>query len=187
MELKQLKRTVVYRGKVFDLIVDEVEYPSGSRGVREIAHHPGGAVVVPLFDDRTVLMVRQLRYPLGTQILELPAGKLGPSEDPEAAAHRELEEETGWRASSLLRLTSIYTTPGFCDEELHIFLATGLTRSPRGHHREEGEYSMTLHRLALDDLVGMILGGELKDSKTIIGLLLTEQYLERHPHEHTTR
>ncbi|MER3524923.1 MAG: NUDIX hydrolase [Ignavibacteria bacterium] len=187
MELKQRKRDILYRGKVFDLIVDEVEYPSGNRGVREIAHHPGGAVVVPLFDDRTVLMVRQLRYPLGKHIMELPAGKLGPGEDPEVAARRELEEETGWRASFLYKLTSIYTTPGFSDEELHIFLATGLAPLPQGHKREEGEYSMTLHRLPLDDLIGMILGGALKDSKTIIGLLLTEKYLERHPHEHTTR
>ena len=176
MELKQLKREVVYTGKVFDLIVDRVEYPSGNTGVREIARHPGGAVVVPLLDDGTVLMVKQLRYPFSKHILELPAGKLNKGEDPEHAARRELEEETGWRAAKLEKLTSIYTTPGFCDEELHIYLATGLTQAPDGHKREEGEFSMTVHRIPLDDAVKMVVSGELKDSKTIVGVLLAKRH-----------
>ena len=177
MELKLLHRDVLYTGKVFDLIVDRVEYPTGNQGVREIAHHPGGAVVVPLFDDGQVMMVQQLRYPLGKRVLELPAGKLDKGEVPEHAARRELEEETGWLASALQPLTSIYTTPGFCDEELHIFLATGLHESPGGHRREEGELSMSIHILPLDQAVTMAVDGRLKDSKTIIGLLLTERYL----------
>lgn len=176
-ELKRLKRDVLYTGKVFDLIVDQVEYPSGNKGVREIAHHPGGAVVVPILNDGRVIMVQQLRYPLGTHILELPAGKLDRGEDPELAARRELEEETGWIATKLEKLTSIYTTPGFCDEELHIYLATGLKQSPEGHKREEGEFSMTVHAFSLADAVKMVLNGELQDSKTIVGLLLAERHL----------
>jgi len=172
MELKQLKRDVLYRGRIFDLFVDEVEYPSGNRSVREIAHHPGGAVTVPLLDDGRVIMVRQLRYPLGRHILELPAGKLNPGEDPAIAAARELEEETGWVAGGLEKLTSIYTTPGFCDEELHLYLATGLTRSPDGHRREEGEFTMTVETFPLDEALAMVDRGELKDGKTIVGLLL---------------
>jgi ADP-ribose pyrophosphatase len=183
MELKRLKREVLYTGKVFDLIVDEVEYPSGRRGVREIAHHPGGAVVVPLLDKEQVIFVRQLRYPFGRHILELPAGKLSPGEDPEAAARRELEEETGWIAGHLTKLTSIYTTPGFCDEELHLFLATDLQEAPGGHKREEGEYSMTIHTYPLSEALRMIEAGEIKDSKTIVGLLLVEKYLRRHSDE----
>lgn len=183
MELKRLKRDVLYRGKVFDLIVDEVEYPSGKRGVREIAHHPGGAVVVPLMDDGNVMMVQQLRYPFGKRILELPAGKLSPGEDPAEAARRELEEETGWRAAHLTKLTSIYTTPGFCDEELHIFLGTGLQPSPDGHRREEGEFSMTVHTMSLSEAITLAVNGELKDSKTIIGVLLAAEYLRRPKHE----
>lgn len=183
MELKRLKREVLYRGKVFDLIVDEVEYPSGRRGVREIAHHPGGAVVVPLLDDGKVMMVQQLRYPFGKHILELPAGKLSPGEDPAEAARRELEEETGWIADHLMKLTSIYTTPGFCDEELHIYLGTGLHPSADGHRREEGEYSMTVHTFALSEALRMVETGEIKDSKTIVGLLLAEKYLRRNSNE----
>lgn len=172
-ELKRIQRDVLYQGRTFDLFVDQVEYPSGNRSVREIAHHPGGAVTVPLLDDGRVILVRQLRYPLGEHILELPAGKLNPGEDPAIAAARELEEETGWVAGRLQKLTSIYTTPGFCDEELHLYLATGLTQSPDGHRREEGEFTMTLELIPLAEALGMVGRGELKDGKTIVGLFMT--------------
>ena len=177
MELKQLKRDVLYRGRVFDLIVDQVEYPSGNRSVREIAHHPGGAVAVPLLDDERVIFVEQLRYPFGKHLIELPAGKLGPGEDPKVAAARELEEETGWVAGRLEKLTSIYTTPGFCDEELHIYLATRLKPSPDGHKREEGEFTMKIHCIPLAEALTMVETGELRDSKTIIGLMLADRSL----------
>ena len=178
MELKKLKSEVLYRGRVFDLIVDDVEYPSGNKSKREIAHHPGGAVTVPLLDDGRVILVEQLRYPLGKYVLELPAGKLSPGEDPKVAAARELHEETGWVAGSLEKLTSIYTTPGFCDEELHIYLATDLKESPSGHKREEGELSMSVHFVSLNEALRMVEAGELKDSKTIIGLLLVGRRLQ---------
>lgn len=177
MELRQIKRDVLYRGKVFDLLVDEVQYPSGNIGVREIAHHPGGAVAVPLFDDGRVILVKQLRYPFGRHILELPAGKLGPAEDPELAALRELEEETGWVAGRSEKLTSIYTTPGFCDEELHIYMMRELKESPAGHKREEGEFTMTVHILPLQEALRLVERGEIRDSKTIVGLLLGEKRL----------
>ena len=111
MELKQVKREILYTGRSFDLIVDEVEYPSGRRSVREIARHPGGAVIVPLFGDGNVMLIRQLRYPLGRHIFELPAGKLNVGEEPVVAAARELEEETGWTAARLEKLVSIYRMP----------------------------------------------------------------------------
>ena len=177
-ELKQLKREVLYRGRVFDLIVDDVEYPSGNKSKREIAHHPGGAVAVPLLDDGRVILVEQLRYPLSKYVLELPAGKLSPGEDPKVTAARELHEETGWVAGSLEKLTSIYTTPGFCDEELHIYLATDLKESPSGHKREEGELTMSVHLVPLTEALRMVDAGELQDSKTIIGLLLVGRRLQ---------
>jgi ADP-ribose pyrophosphatase len=175
MELKRINRRVVHTGRIIDLLVDEVEYPSGTRSVREVAHHPGGAAVVPLLDDGRVLLVEQLRYPLEKRILELPAGKLQPGEDPRIAAMRELEEETGWRAGSVEKLISIYTTPGFCDEELHLYCATDLTRLDAGPRREEGEQSMSVHMVPLDHCLDLIKRGDLKDSKTVIGLLLVSQ------------
>jgi ADP-ribose pyrophosphatase len=177
MDLKVLKHDVVHRGKVFDLIVDQIEYPSGNRGIREVAHHPGGSVAVPLFADGKVLLVRQFRYPFGLYTLEVPAGKLNPGEDPELAAVRELEEETGYLAGRMEKLTAIYTTPGFCDEVLHIYLATGLTLSPAGHRREEGEQTMTLEILTLDEAIAMIDRMQIVDSKTIVGLMMTHRRL----------
>lgn len=176
-ELKQIRRDVLYRGRVFDLIVDQVEYPSGNLSIREIAHHGGGAVVVPLLDDGRVLLVRQLRYPLGRHLLELPAGKLNPGEDPALAAARELAEETGWIAGRWQKLVSLYTTPGFCDEVLHLYLAEGLSPDPEGHRREEGEFTMTVETLTFEQALRMIESGEIQDGKTIVGLLLVARRL----------
>lgn len=177
MDLKLIKHEVLHRGKVFDLIVDQIEYPSGNRGIREVAHHPGGAVAVPVFPDGKVLLVRQFRYPFGIYTLEVPAGKLNLGEDPEPAAVRELEEETGYLAGKLEKLTAIYTTPGFCDEVLHIYLATDLKLSPAGHRREEGEQTMTLEIMPLEQAVEMIERMVIVDSKTIVGLLMTQRRL----------
>jgi len=177
MDLKVIKHDVLHRGKVFDLIVDQVEYPSGNRGIREVAHHPGGAVAVPVFSDGKVLLVRQFRYPFGIYTVEAPAGKLNPGEDPGPAAVRELEEETGYLAGKLEKLTAIYTTPGFCDEVLHIFLASDLKLSPGGHRREEGEQTMTLEIMPLQEAIAMIERREIVDSKTIVGLLMAERKL----------
>jgi ADP-ribose pyrophosphatase len=174
-DVKQVSRDVLYTGRVFNLIVDRVEYPGGQRGVREIAQHPGGAVTVPLLDDGRVVLVRQFRYPLGRYILELPAGKLDGNEPPDHAARRELAEETGYDAGSLEHLTTIYTTPGFCDEQLHLYLARQLTLRPSGPAREIGEQHMTLEFLPLGVAAAKAMSGEIPDAKTIIGLLLAEK------------
>ncbi|MBP1691988.1 MAG: ADP-ribose pyrophosphatase [Bacteroidetes bacterium] len=171
-ELKQLSRKHLYAGRIIDLYVDEVEYPSGRRSVREVAHHPGGAAVVPLTDDGKVILVDQLRYPLARHMLELPAGKLGPGEDPAHCAARELEEETGWLAGSLTKLCSFHTSPGFCDELLHVYLARDLRLSPHGHKREEGEFTMSLQMVPLEEALAMVDRGEITDAKTLIGLML---------------
>ncbi len=171
---------LLYRGRIIDLIVDEVEYPSGNSTFKEVARHPGGAAVVPLSDRGMVTLVRQLRYPLQEEIIELPAGKLDSGEDPAAAAARELEEETGLVAGSLEELIAIYTSPGFCDEIIHIYLATDIQPSPTGPQREEGEASMTLLTIPLQEAVAMIHRGEIRDAKTVIGLLLVDQRRKEH-------
>ncbi len=175
--LKILRSEKKYTGKVFDLIVDEIEYPSGNRSVREVAAHPGGAVVVALLPDKSVLLVRQFRYPIQSYVYELPAGKLNPAEDPAVCAQRELEEETGYVAGTLQLLTSIYTTPGFCNERLHIFLAGDLEKSERGQQLEEGEATLTVELFKFDRVLEMIEKKEIVDGKTICGILMTERFL----------
>jgi ADP-ribose pyrophosphatase len=177
--LKILSHDVVYRGKVFDLEVDQIEYPSGNRGVREVARHPGGAVMVPVFPDGTVLLVSQFRYPFQTYSVEVPAGKLNPGEDPLVACNREMEEETGWIAGKIEKLTALQTTPGFCDEVLHIYLGTDLKPAPDGHHREEGEIGMSVHAMSIDQAIELIDSGVIRDSKTIVGLFLAQRALAR--------
>ena len=176
---KTLKSEKKHAGKVFNLIVDEIEYPSGNRAIREIADHPGGAVAVPVLDDGSLLLVRQFRYPLKDYTLELPAGKLSPGEDPMVCAERELKEETGYTAEKLTKLTAIYTTPGFCNERLHIYLAQRLKKSPTGQQLEEGELDLTVEQLPFSKAVAMIESGEIVDSKTICGILLAEKVLKQ--------
>src|SRR6266852_7968973 len=130
VKLRLLGRNRLYEGRVFNVVVDDVEYPSGNKSIREVAEHPGGSVAVALFPDRRIVLVNQHRYPFDEFLWELPAGKLNPGEDPLDCARRELEEETGHRGSAWKKLASIYTSPGFCSEVLHLFLAEGLTGSP---------------------------------------------------------
>ncbi len=174
---KLLKREILHRGVVFDLIVDYIEYPSGNGSVREVAKHPGGAVVVPVFDNGEVLMIKQFRYPIEKIIYELPAGKLDPGEDPERCARRELEEETGYKAETYKKLTAFYTTPGFCTEKLHIYLATGLHELKTGQQLEEGEESIKIEKIFLRKALDMVATEEIVDGKTIVGLFLADMKL----------
>ncbi|MBI1807505.1 MAG: NUDIX hydrolase [Ignavibacteria bacterium] len=179
MKLKLLKRTNLYQGRVFNVIVDDVEYPSGNKSVREVAEHIGGAVVLAVFPDEEILLINQHRYPFDEFIWELPAGKLNVGEDPLECAKRELEEETGYRADHWKKLTAIYTTPGFCSEKLHIYLATQLTSAPKGRQLEEGELTMTMKKLPLTEAIMMIERQEIVDGKTICGVLLGERMLRK--------
>lgn len=168
MNYKLIKSEIRYKGKVFDHQVDEIQYDSGNIGIREIAVHPGGAVVIPIKDDGKIILVKQFRYPLQKTLIELPAGKLGKNEDPLTCAIRELEEETGFKAKELTKLGAIYTAPGYCTEILHIYKAVGLIAG--NHNREEGEQGMELLELSLDEIKRMIFSGEINDAKTIAGI-----------------
>lgn len=172
MELKLLNRNIIYNGKVFTVIVDDVEYQSGNRSIREVAEHPGGSVILAVFPNNNIILIKQHRYPINKFIYELPAGKLDMNEDPLDCAKRELEEETGYIANKWEKLTAIYTTPGFCTEQLHIFLASDLRLSRNGRNLEEGEMSMTLEIVPLTKAIEMIERQEIVDGKTICGILL---------------
>jgi len=168
MNFKVKKSEIKFKGKVFDLQVDEIEYESGNKAVREVAVHPGGAVIVAVKDDGRLIMVKQFRYPFQKFMLELPAGKLDKDEEPLNCAERELKEETGYSSKNISKLGSIATTPGFCSEILHIYLAEDLQEGE--HNREEGEYGMELFELTLDEIEEKIKSGEIIDSKTICGI-----------------
>jgi ADP-ribose pyrophosphatase len=179
MNYKIIKSDIMFRGKVFDLRVDKIEYDSGNQGIREIAVHPGGAVVVPVKDDGMFVMVSQYRYPLEKFLTEFPAGKLDLNEDPKICALRELQEETGFTAGRIQKLGTISTTPGFCTEILHLYLARNLTPGP--HNREEGEYGMELKEYTFTEIEDMISKGEIIDSKTICAFHMAAQILRKNP------
>ena len=163
----------VYHGRVIDVAV----YTVRERGVtykREVVHHPGGAGVVAVFDDNTVALVRQYRQPPVRYLLELPAGRLDPPERPEECAARELEEEIGVRAGRLEKLSEFFTTPGFCEEKLWVYLATALTET---RQNLEGDEMLEIVRVSFARAFEMIVDGEIEDAKTIIGLLLAAQRL----------
>jgi ADP-ribose pyrophosphatase len=171
VELKLLKHTRLYEGKVFNVVVDEVEYPSGRRTIREVAEHPGGAAILAMFPDERVIFIRQHRYPFREFVTELPAGKLNRGEDPLHCAQRELGEETGYEAARWKKLLTLYTSPGFCTEVLHIYLATELRGRPAGQALEEGEQTMTVHIIPFREALAMLDRREIVDAKTVCALL----------------
>jgi ADP-ribose pyrophosphatase len=168
----------LYSGRIVNLDLDTVRFPDDSVGQLEMLRHPGAAAVVPFLDppggaDPRVVLIRQFRHAADGYIWEVPAGRLDGGELPESCAARELEEETGMRARRLERLTTIYTTPGFTDERIHLFLADGL--DPGAEHREADEF-MELHTLRWSQVVGMIERGEIVDGKTLAGLLFVQAF-----------
>jgi len=170
MNYRIVKSDVIYRGKVFNTLVDQIEYISGNKAVREVAEHPGGAVVVPVTSDGKIVMVTQHRFPVNQVLLELPAGKLSKGEDPLLCAVRELEEETGYKSDNVKLLGSIYTTPGYSTEKLWIYLAKDL--KPGDHNREEGEFGMQVFEYSIEEVEKKINSGEIVDGKTICGIYL---------------
>jgi len=167
----------IYSGRVLDLDLDTVTFPDGSTGELEMIRHSGASAVVPVLSDAAadpeILLIRQFRHAADGPIWEIPAGRLDPGETPEACAARELVEETGERAGRLDRLATFYTTPGFTDERIHLFVARDLARGE--HHREADEFIET-SRLSLSRALEMIRTGEIVDGKTIVALLFFSQF-----------
>jgi ADP-ribose pyrophosphatase len=165
-----------YSGRIVNLDVDTVRFPDGSIGQLEMLRHPGASAVVPFLDnpadpDPRLLLIRQFRHAAEGFIWEVPAGRLDPGETPEDCARRELEEETGMRASAIERLTTIYTTPGFTDERIHLFLARGLEQ---GEVRRERDEFMELHTLTWSSVMALARSGEIQDAKTLTSLLFVQ-------------
>ena len=154
---------------MINLTVDRITTASGIQAVREVVEHPGGAAVLPVFSNGDVLLVEQFRYPMRQSLLELPAGKIDPGELPEETAARELEEEVGFRAGRLEKLAAFYTTPGFCTELLHLFLARDLQPGRRAGDEDE---DLSVHRYSPNELDGLVRLGKIVDAKTLIGLHL---------------
>lgn len=175
MNYRIISSQVIYKGKVFNTLVDQIEYNSGNKAIREVAEHPGGAVVVPVTDNGKIVMVTQYRFPVKEVLLELPAGKLSKGEDPKVCAVRELEEETGYKSDDIKSLGSIYTTPGYSTEKLWIYLAENL--KPGNYNREEGEFGMEVFELSLPEVEEKIYNGEIVDGKTICGIFLAKKFV----------
>ncbi|MGH7515358.1 MAG: NUDIX domain-containing protein [Gemmatimonadales bacterium] len=163
----------LYTGRIVNLDRDTVRFPDGSTGQLEMLRHPGASAVVPFLDhpraaDPRVLLIRQFRHAAEDFIWEVPAGRLDAGETPEACARRELEEETGMRARTIERLTTIYTTPGFTDERIHLFLAQGLEAGT--HHREADEF-MEQHPMPWSAAMELARTGAIQDAKTLTSLM----------------
>lgn len=166
---KRLESQVVFYGKILKLRLDKVLLPNGHESTREVVEHPGAVAIVPRLPDGRIALVRQYRYPVEKILLELPAGKLDENEAPEECAARELEEETGYRAGQLEKLGTFYTTPGFSDELMHLYLAQDLVMT--GQKLDADEF-IKVEYYTRDELRTMLSTGVIADAKTMLGLML---------------
>lgn len=178
----QLAHRRVHSGRVISLDIDTVRFPDGSTGELEMVRHPGAAAVVPILSDPAgpdpaILLIHQYRYAAGGLLYEIPAGRLGEGETPAGCARRELQEEAGVRAGRIEPLTTIWTTPGFTDERIHLFWATDLT--PTDHAREPDEFIEVVSK-PLSEVLTLIRGGGISDAKTVLGILYVAGFILGH-------
>jgi ADP-ribose pyrophosphatase len=174
----------VFEGRVISLRRDTVAMPGGGTSVREVVHHPGAVVVVALDDDDRVVLLRQYRHPVGKHLWELPAGlRDADGEPPLETAKRELAEEAELAADRWSLLTTTYSTPGFCDEMVFLYLAEGLRTVPRpeGFVVENEELDMTVERVPLADAVQRVYDGDIRNASAVIGLLAAAQVRTQAP------
>jgi ADP-ribose pyrophosphatase len=164
-----LESEKIFKGAVFEVERDRLLEENGIEIVREVVRHPGGAGALPLFDDGRVALVKQYRHPARRELLEIPAGRIEVGETPEMCAAREVEQEIGFRAGRIEKLAEFYSTPGFCEEKLHVYLATDLTPSSQALDHDEW---VEVVYLPFAEAAQMLGRGGIEDSKTIIALLL---------------
>ena len=171
----------VYTGRVINLDVDTVRFPNGSVGELEMIRHPGASAVVPFLsdpggEDPELLLIRQYRYAAEQYLYEIPAGRLDAGEEPATCARRELREETGCEAASVEHLFTMYTTPGFTDEKIHVFMAVGLTR---GEDSREADEFIEVETMRLSRALSLVERGEIQDAKTALGVLYAAGFRAR--------
>ncbi|HPZ42410.1 MAG TPA: NUDIX hydrolase [Bacillota bacterium] len=173
---RTISSEVIYRGKIITLRVDTVALPQeGQTGIREVVEHAGAVAVVPVTEQDELLLVRQYRHATGKTLLEIPAGRIEPGEDLAECARRELLEETGYLARNLEKLLFFYSTPGFTNEQLHIYLATGLTLQEQD--LDEDEF-IDVQKVPYQKALDMIWSGDICDAKSIAGILAAH-YLKK--------
>ena len=169
----RISTTRVYNGRVINVDLDHVRFPNGSEGDLEMVRHPGASAVVPFLsdprgEDPQIMLLKQYRYAAEGFLYEIPAGRLDPGEDPADCARRELIEETGCTAASVERLFTFFTTPGFTDELIHVFMAVGLTSGVTAHEKDE---FIEVETMPLSRALELIERGEIRDGKTALGIL----------------
>ncbi len=174
-EEKTMKCDRLYEGKIINLRIDTVELPEKKYSKREIIEHPGGVGIVPVTEDNCVILVKQFRKAVNRMLLEIPAGKLEVNEEPRETAIRELKEETGYESEKLKYLLEFYTSPGYTNEKIYLFLASGLIYGEQD--LDEGEFC-EIEKYNIDELTKMIDRGEIIDSKTIIGINMAKEYFK---------
>ena len=167
---------VAWSGRIFNVNRLQVELPDGRNAVRDVVRHPGAVAIVALTNEGRICLVRQYRTALGRVTVEIPAGKLTPGEDPLEAAARELTEETGMSAEKIAFLTTIASSDGFCDELIHIYMATGLTFSKSAPDADE---FINVDLVELPELVDAVLDGRIEDAKTVVGALICDAVANR--------
>lgn len=169
---KRINRKELYKGKIFTVAEDTIQFPNGSTTKWDVLLHDGAAAVVPVTDQGQIILVEQYRCVADQGILEIPAGKLDPGEDPAVCAARELEEETGYKAREIKALGSIYSAVGFSDEVVELFVAKGLEEGTM--NLDQDEY-VKVRKYSLETVIDMIISGQIKDSKTISAIFMYKE------------
>lgn len=175
-EEKTISSKEIYRGRIINVKIDEVELPNGKKSSRELVEHPGAVGIIPITQDNKLVVVEQYRKPLERSIVEIPAGKLEPGELPEVTAVRELEEETGLGSKKFNYLQTIATSPGFADEVVHLYVATDLYKIAEPASLDEDEF-VEIMTISLEEAEEMIISGRIFDAKTVIAVMWMRQNL----------
>ena len=176
MKTRVIDRKEIYKGKIFDVVEDTIEFEDGSIAKWDLVMHPGACAIVPITNNNEIVLVRQYRNAEDGEVLEIPAGKLEKGEDPYACAVRELEEETGYRSEVLEKVCTTYSAIGFSDEKLHIYKATNLVK---GKQNLDSDEYIKIEKYPIDRAVEMIFEGIIKDSKSIVGILAVKSMLSK--------